>query len=135
MNVIFVHHVLRSLIFHHFILPIFLWNSCLDGTEFCEFLLHTIRLCTSDIHLFMVPFGRAGTEFVTGLTYLFNCYGNASALECNSMKAALVMPALLLQCPHCHSKSRDHLAYLERRLPLWSDGNILPLLEEGDIIQ
>ena len=35
--------------------------------------------------------------------------------------AAMVMPALLLQCPQSHG----HLAYLEQRLPLWKDGNIL----------
>ena len=86
----------------------------------------------------MVPFGREGTKFLTGLTNLFNCYGNASALECIALKAALMMPALLLQCTHCHSRSCDHLACLEHCLPLWNDGNnycILTLLEEGNIIQ
>jgi len=94
--------------------------------------LVTVKLDNNNKNLFMVPFGRAGTEFVNRLSNLFNCYGTVSALECI---AALVMPALLLQHPHSHSKSRDHLACLERRLPLWKDGNILTLLEEGSIIQ
>ena len=71
----------------------------------------------------MVPFGKVGSAFVSELTNLFNSYGNASAQECIALKAAMVMPALLLQRPHVNSKSRDHLACLERRLPLWKDGN------------
>ena len=43
--------------------------------------------------------------------------------------------ALLLQRPRVNSKSHDHLACLERHLPLWKDGNILMLLEEGKIMQ
>jgi len=31
--------------------------------------------------------------------------------------------------------TKDHLACLERHLLLWKDGNILTLLEEGNIIQ
>ena len=45
-------------------------------------------------YLFMVPFGKAGTEFITELTYL-NSYGIASALECIALKAAMEMPVLL----------------------------------------
>ena len=79
----------------------------------------------------MVPFGRAGTDFVKELTSLFNNYGTASSMECIALKAAMVMPALLLQRPHRDSKSRDHVACLERRLPLWRNGNIKSLLDEG----
>ena len=31
--------------------------------------------------------------------------------------------------------TKDHLACLERHLLLWKDGNILTLLEEGNIVQ
>ena len=41
----------------------------------------------------MVPFGKAGSAFVSELTNLFNSYGNASAQECIALKAAMVMPA------------------------------------------
>ena len=47
----------------------------------------------------------------------------------------MVMPALLLQRPHRNSKCHDHVKCLERRLPLWHDGNILDLLNEGCSIQ
>ena len=52
-------------------------------------------------------------------------------MKCTALKAAMVMPALSLKRPHCYSKSRDYMACLERRLPLWRDGNIKTLLDEG----
>ena len=51
------------------------------------------------------------------------------------MKAAMVMPALLLQKPHPRSKAKDHVIYLERRLQLWGSGKLKELLVEGRMIQ
>ena len=48
----------------------------------------------------MVPFGKVGTNFVRELSKLFDSYGTASTIECITLKAAMVMPALLLQCRH-----------------------------------
>ena len=45
------------------------------------------------------------------------------------------MPALLLQKPSRKSKSRNHLAALERRFKLWNEGNIYELLDESKEIQ
>ena len=90
--------------------PNFLWGSSLDGSEFCD------RISTAYDHivhwrnnLFMVPFGKAGTNFVIELSKLFHNYGTASAMECITLKAAMVMPALLLQRPHWNSKCHDHV--------------------------
>ena len=47
----------------------------------------------------------------------------------------MIMPALLLQKPSKSSKSKDHVAALQRRLDLWDEGNILELIEEGETIQ
>ena len=80
-------------------------------------------------------FGSAGKEFVIELSKLFDNYGSASALEDITLKAAMVMPALLLQRPHSNSKSRDHINSLHRRLKLWHEGDIQSLLDEGIIIQ
>ena len=68
---------------------------------------------------------------VNELTTLFNSYDTASSMECIALKAAMVMSALLLQRPHRDSKSHDHIACLECCLPLWHDGNIKTLLDEG----
>jgi len=103
--------------------------------EFCD---HISVAYDQVVHwrnnLFMVPFGKAGTDFVTELSKLFQNYGTAPAMECIALKAAMVIPSLLLQRPHQNSKSHDHVICLEHRLPLWHDGNILDLLNESSIV-
>lgn len=41
-----------------------------------------------------------GTKFVTKLAKLFESYGFASAMESIALKAAKILPALVLQKPH-----------------------------------
>ena len=65
---------------------------------------------------------------------MFRAYAEHSALEIVAMKAAMVMPALLLQKPHPRSKAKDHALHLERRLQLWQSGKH-ELLDEGRTIQ
>jgi len=116
--------------------PNFIWGSSLVGSEFCD----RISAAYDQVvhwrnNFFMVPFGKVGTYFVTELSKLFQNYGTASAMECIALKAAMVMPPLLLQRPHQNFKSHDHVICLERRLSMWRDGNILDLLNEGCSIQ
>ena len=65
-------------------------------------------------NLFLVPTEKAGTSFLLAMhmASLFCSYGEGSALESIVLKAAMVMPILLLQKPHNHSKSRDHVRCL-----------------------
>ena len=51
------------------------------------------------------------------------------------MKAALIIPALLLQNPHQRSNPKQHSALMERRLKLWSQADMERLLNEGRTIQ
>ncbi len=51
------------------------------------------------------------------------------------MKAVTVCIILILQRPKTRSKTKDNQECLLRRLPLWTDGNITSLLEEGHTIQ
>ena len=51
------------------------------------------------------------------------------------MKAALIMPGLLLQYPHDTSTTKENVSCLDRRLQLWSEGSIANLLSEGKLIQ
>ena len=74
-------------------------------------------------NLFKVPSGNAGKAFVRELTRMFNAYAEGSALECVAMKAAMTMPALLLQKPSSRSKAREHALHLESCLKLWLDGS------------
>ena len=52
-----------------------------------------------------------------------------------ALTATMVIPSLLLQKPHCSSKTRDHITCLERRLQLWKAGDINSLILEGRTIQ
>ena len=81
----------------------------------------------------MVPYGSAGSHFVTELAKLYESFGSASAIL-PSVKAAMVLPALL-QKPHMRSKSHDHVKCLERHLHHWCEGDIDALLVEGQTIQ
>ena len=52
------------------------------------------------------------------LTRLMDGYAEGSALESVVLKAAMVMPSLVLQKPHANSKTKDHVTHLDRRLDI-----------------
>ena len=56
-------------------------------------------------------------------------------MESVALKAAMLMPLLLLQKPHITSKSKEHVQCLERRLKQWKEGDINGLVREGQTIQ
>ena len=86
-------------------------------------------------NVFPVPSGKAGKGFVNELAKLYRAYAEGTTLECIALKAASVLPILLLQRPHCDSKAKDHVACLSRRLDDWKSGDIKGLLHEGRTIQ
>ena len=83
-------------------------------------------------NLFKMPSGKAGTSFVRKVSRMFQAYAESSALEGIAMKAAMILPALLLQKPHSRSRTKEHVKHL---LSLWKGGNLDSLLEEGQTIQ
>ena len=96
--------------------PNFQWRS-LDGETFA----HSISCCYPEIvhwkkNLFKIPSGKLGILFVKEMTKLFQSYADRSALESIAIKAAMVMPALLLQKSHPNSKAKYQKCILERRL-------------------
>ena len=103
--------------------PSFTWGS-VSGTDFSRLLdsiynevIHWRRNC------FRVPFGKAGKGFVNELSRLYLAYGSASALESVALQATILL-ILLLQKP---SQTKEHIACLERRLSLWSSGELMSL--------
>ena len=86
-------------------------------------------------NLFLLPSGRPGKKFIKEITRLVNSWIDNTALKQFSLKAIMVMPALLLQKPSHNSKSKDHKAALSRRLELWEQGKLGDLLLEGKTIQ
>lgn len=69
------------------------------------------------------------------LARLFQSYADQSALESVALKAAMILPTLVLQKPFRTSKSNDHIACMERRMDHWRAGNFEAILEEGKAIQ
>jgi len=86
-------------------------------------------------NLFLLPKGAAGKSYIRETTRLVNAFVEDSPLKNISIKAVMIMPALLLQKPTKKSKSRDHKSALERRMQNWEDGDILELLKECQTIQ
>ena len=115
--------------------PMFTWGV-LDSSKLME-LLDTAYCETVHwrLNCFKVPQGSAGKAFVNELARLFHAFATGSALESVALKAATVLPLLLLQKPHQKSKQKDHISCLEQRMRLWEDGEFLELLEEGRTIQ
>ena len=69
------------------------------------------------------------------LSRLYNAFADGSALESIALMASFVLPILVLQNPHKRSKTKEHIACLERRLKVWHNGDILSLVEEGRSLQ
>ena len=82
-----------------------------------------------------MPSGQAGKKFVLELARLFRSFADRSSLERIALKAAMLMPLLLLQKPHPKSKAKDHVACLDRRLTEWDNGGFEDLVREGRAIQ
>ena len=65
------------------------------------------------------------------LSRLFLAFSSGSALESVALKAAFVMPVLLLQQSNVEAKEKSNKLLLERRLKLWEEarGEFIKLLE------
>ena len=115
--------------------PVFTWGEC-DSVYFVNKLNAAYK---EAVHwrpnLFKVPYGKAGKSFVSELARLFKAFATGSALESIALKAATLLPLLLLQKPARRSKAKDHSTCLERRLNTWLGGDLDELLKEGRTIQ
>ena len=115
--------------------PVFTWGT-FNAPDFT----HSLEATYSEVvhwrrNRFTVPLSKAGKEFVDELSYLFQAFASASALESIALKSATILPILLLQKPHKASKTKEHITCLERRLKKWKEGNLNDLVLEGRAIQ
>ena len=69
-------------------------------------------------NLFQVSSGSTGKAFVLELSRRYQAYADCLSLESIALKASSVLIALTLQNPIRSSKSKDHVAHLNRRLAL-----------------
>ena len=115
--------------------PPFIWGPSVSVT----FMNSLIAAYSAVVHwrpnLFKVPFGKVGKPFVSELARLFKAFASSSAMESVAMKAAIVLPTLLLQKPSFKSKVKEHSVCLDRRLNTWLNGDLNDLLLEGRTIQ
>lgn len=82
---------------------------------------------------FNVPSGKCGKAFVFDLSKLYSAFGSASALEVVALRAATVMPILLLQKTSDNLKEKMCRSLLERRLDLWKNGEVRAYYDEGKV--
>ena len=116
-------------------IPVFNWGS-VDSDTFC----HSLEASCSEVvhwrnNSFKIPSGNVGKKFVLELARLFRSAGEGSSLESIALKAAFTFCTLVTQKPTRTSNSKDHVSCLERRMLLWSDGNLNELILEGRAIQ
>ena len=115
--------------------PNFIWGD-VPGESF----VHSVTCCYDEVvHwrkvFFRIPQAKCGRAFVAEQARLFHAYAVGSALESIALKAAMIMPVLLLQRPYVKSKEKDHVTHLTRRLSLWSRDDINSLVSEGRTLQ
>ena len=141
-NLLFVHFVLWYHVYYPSVLlipPISPGGlPLLVGQFSCEKINQAYESIVHWRHnLFLVPYGNAGSHFITELAKFCKSFSSASAVECIriALKAAMVLLALLLQKPHMGSKSHENIKCLERCLHLWREGDIDALLVKGHTIQ
>ena len=113
----------------------FTWGSC-DSKSFSK----SLQSAYAEVvhwrpNLFKLPQGKAGKLLVSELARLYLAFATGSVLESVALKAVIVLPLLLLQKPARNSKAKEHVACIERRLPLWCDGQLDTLVAEGKALQ
>ena len=112
-----------------------MWGS-VDGGTFIDDLNRAYEEVTNwKSNSFKLPQGMQGKNFVSELARLFEAFATRSPLESIALKAATVIPILVLQKPRRNSKSREHSDCLEWRMALWLGGDLNELVKEGRVIQ
>ena len=86
-------------------------------------------------NLFLLPRGKAGTDFIKELTRLLYLFIDNTKWSRLGLSLIHIFMPLMLQKPSSNSKARENAKYLESRLKLWSDGKLPLLMEECSEIQ
>ena len=86
-------------------------------------------------NLFMVPRGKVGTDFIKEVTRILRQFTIPSKWSRIALTQLHIFIPLMLQKPSKKSKAKDHAKYLEKRLKLWSLGDLDAILRENRQIQ
>ena len=86
-------------------------------------------------NLFLLPRGKAATDFIKEMTRLIYLFVNKTKWERLALSLLHIFLPIMLQKPSRKSKARDHAKYLSSRLLMWSSGDIDGLMAECRQIQ
>ena len=86
-------------------------------------------------NLFRVPSGTIGKSFIREFTSLLVSYNEAAGMEQIALRAAMIMPTLLLQRCVSRMKTSEMRRSLEIRNDMWKNAQIEELLKEGKALQ
>ncbi|CAH3197598.1 unnamed protein product [Porites evermanni] len=86
-------------------------------------------------NIFNLPSGGVGKHFIEELTFWLKQFNSNSDLNSVALKAFMLLPSVILQKPSATSKSKEHSVAIERRLALWSHGDLNMLMKEIRFIQ
>ena len=93
------------------------------------------EICSWKKNFFLLPRGKAATDFIKELTRLLNLFVNKTKWERLSLPLVHIFLPIMLQKPSKKSKAKDHAKYLITRLQKWSNGEIHGLMSECREIQ
>ena len=86
-------------------------------------------------NLFMVPRGKAGTELIKELARIIRLFTIPTKWTRVALAMLHIFLPLMLQKPSKKSKAKDHTKYLQKRLKLWSEGDLQAIMAENREIQ
>ena len=115
--------------------PSFRWG---DYTE--EIICQEIHSCYESVvkwnkFFFSVHRGAEGAKFVNEMGRMLQLFANGSGFESISLKAAMILPSLMLMKPSKKSKAKEERLHLKRRLELWEKGELRQLKDEAEALQ
>ena len=93
------------------------------------------EICRWRKNLFMVPRGKAGSNFIIELTRLLYLFIDNTKWSRVSLALVNIFIPLMLQKPSSKSKAKENAQYLQSRLQHWNQGDLQSLLAENREIQ
>ena len=86
-------------------------------------------------NLFLVPRGKAGTDFIKELARLMRLFTTPNKWTRLALAKVHIFIPLMLQKPTFKCKAKDHARYLDKWLKLWNAGDIKSVIGKNREIQ
>ena len=106
-----------------------MWGN-ISQQRFCEEINIYNEVFHFQRNIFNLLSGGAGKHFIEELTFWLKQFNSNSDLNSVALKAFMVLPSVILQKPSATSKTKEHSVAIERRFPLWRQGDLIMLMKE-----